>query len=176
MKTKMEASTQERAAELSAAIHYAMIAHAERATKPSKAVRKWDGITPYGVHPVWCAMSLLQEPLVSEELRWNGALALLFHDVLEDTTAELPRGTSARVAELVDGMTFESSDEEMVKVWDESEEIRLLKLYDKVSNLLDGAWMNPEKRERYLRYTELLAEDVEKNFGNLGIVRQARAL
>lgn len=121
-------------------------------------------------------MAILQEPSVNEELRWEGAFALLLHDVLEDTTAGLPVGTSARVAELVEGMTFESSDVEMETVWERSAEIRLLKLYDKVSNLLDGAWMSTAKRERYLAYTLRLADDVEANFGLLSIVRQARSL
>lgn len=165
-----------RTKELVELLAFVFNAHDQQPTKPSKAVRKWDGVTPYGVHPTWCAMALLQEPSVNEELRWNGAFALLLHDVLEDTTAGLPAGTSARVAELVEGMTFESSDVEMEAVWERSSEIRLLKLYDKVSNLLDGAWMSASKRERYLAYTQRLADDVEANFGLLSIVRQARSL
>lgn len=157
-------------------ISYSILAHAERPTKASKAVRKWDGRTPYGVHPVWCAMSILQETLLPEEIREVGAEALLFHDLLEDTTAGLPEGTSDRVRELVEGMTFASSDEEMEKVWERTAEVRLLKLYDKASNLLDGAWMAPEKLERYRAYARLLADDVELQYGLLNIVRIARAL
>lgn len=164
------------AKKLSGVIAYSVFSHAERPTKPSKAVRKWDGRTPYGVHPVWCGVTLLQETALPEEIREVGAEALLFHDLLEDTTVDLPEGTSPRVRELVEGMTFASSDEEMEKVWERSPEIILLKLYDKVSNLLDGVWMIPEKRERYRAYTYRLADDVESHYGILNIVRIARAL
>lgn len=157
-------------------ISHSILSHANLPTKPSKAVRKWDGKTPYGVHPAWCAMSILQEAALPEEIREVGAEALLFHDLLEDTTAALPEGTGARVRELVEGMTFTSSDEEMEKVWERSAEIRLLKLYDKASNLLDGVWMTPEKLERYRAYAHRLADDVESNYGLLNIVRIARAL
>jgi len=46
-------------------------------------------------------------------------------------------------------MTFEGgSEQEIVEIWDKPTEIRLYKLYDKVSNLLDGAWMKDEKRKK----------------------------
>ena len=157
-------------------INYSFSAHAEQPTKASKAVRKWDGTTPYGVHPTWCAMTLLQEPMLPEAIRERGYQTLLFHDLLEDTTAGLPEGTALEVRELVEGMTFASSDEEMEKVWERTAEVRLLKLYDKVSNLLDGVWMTSEKLERYRAYTRRLADDVESNFGSLNIVRIARAI
>lgn len=161
---------------LLALISHSVLSHAERPTKPSKAVRKWDGTTPYGVHPVWCAMTLLQETALPEEIREEGAEALFFHDLLEDTTAGPPEGTRSRVRELVEGMTFASSDEEIVEVWSRTPEVRLLKLYDKVSNLLDGVWMTPEKQERYRAYTRRLADDVESHYGTLNIVRIARSL
>lgn len=164
------------AQELAGVIGYTLRAHAESPTKPSKAVRKWDGKTPYGIHPTWCAMTLLAETTLPEELREAGAQALLFHDILEDTTAGLPEGTSARVAELVEGMTFESSDEEMELVWSRSDEVKLLKLYDKVSNLLDGSWMSGEKRERYAGYLLRLCDAVEPIYGGLNIIRIARAI
>ncbi len=166
------------AADLTELVSYEFFMHAERAKKPSKAVRKWDGVTPYGVHPAWCAMTLLHETALSEELRVRGAAALLFHDLLEDTTAGIPEslGCPEGARELVAGMTFESSDVEMAEVWSRSEEVKLFKLYDKVSNLLDGAWMSPEKRAKYAAYTLRLAEDVERNFGGLNIVRIARAI
>lgn len=157
-------------------ISYSVRAHAEHSIKASMSFRRWDRQTPYGVHPIWCAMTLLQETALSEEIREAGSKALLFHDLLEDTTAGLPENTSWRVRELVEGMTFESSDQEMKEVWERSAEIRLLKLYDKVSNLLDGIWMTPERQERYRAYTQRLADDVEANFGNLNIVRIARVI
>lgn len=158
-------------------ISYAIESHRDHATKSSKTVRKWDGRTPYGIHPTWCATTLLTETTLPEELRIMGAEALLFHDVLEDTTAELPHLTSHRVRDLVDEMTFDNSDEEMERVWSRSQECKLLKLYDKVSNLLDGVWMTPEKRAKYVAYTLRLAEEVERDFGpQLNILKIARAV
>lgn len=164
------------AQELAGLIGYSFRAHAEQPTKPSKAVRKWDGKTPYGIHPTWCAMTLLTETTLPEELRATGAQALLLHDILEDTTAGLPEGISAEVAKLVEGMTFASSDEEMELIWTRSQEIKLLKLYDKVSNLLDASWMSEEKRERYAAYLVRLCDDVEPRYGQLNIIRIARAI
>lgn len=164
------------AQELVGFVGYSFRAHAEQATKPSKAVRKWDGKTPYGIHPTWCAMTLLTETTLPEELRARGAQALLLHDVLEDTTAGLPQGTPDEVARLVEGMTFASSDEEMELIWSRSGEIKLLKLYDKVSNLLDGSWMSKERAERYARYLLRLCDEVQPLYGNLNIIRIARAI
>lgn len=164
------------AKEIAELINYIFATHAEKPTKPSKSLRKWDGKTPYGIHPAWCAMTLLHETELPEALRITGAQALLLHDVLEDTTAGLPQGCPAEVEKLVREMTFASSDEEMVEIWSRSKETILLKLYDKVSNLLDGAWMPKEKRARYSAYTMRLADEVEKTYGTLNIVRIARAI
>lgn len=164
------------AKELAGLISYSFRAHAEQSTKPSKTVRKWDGRTPYGIHPTWCAMTILTETILPEELRVTGAQALLLHDVLEDTTAGLPEDTPAEVTKLVEEMTFASSDEEMELIWTRSQEVKLLKLYDKVSNLLDGSWMSREKRERYATYIIALCDDVEPHYGQLNIMRIARAI
>lgn len=157
-------------------INYCIRAHATQATKPSKAVRKWDGRTPYGIHPIWCAMTILAETTLPKKIRTEGAEALLLHDILEDTTLELPEGTSVEVRALVEGMTFESSDEEMRLIWNRSLEIKLLKLYDKVSNLLDGSWMSLEKRARYKKYLLALCDEVEPHYGKLNIIKIARAI
>lgn len=159
-------------------ICFALYAHETQAKKPSKAVRKWDGKTPYGVHPLWCATTLLHETALPEDVRQRGAEALLYHDIPEDTTqTTLLEGTPSDVLQLVVDMTFAGgSAEEMELVWERSKEVRLLKLYDKVSNLLDGAWMDALKREKYQQYTRRLADDVALNYGELNIVRIARAL
>ena len=84
---------------------------------------------------------ILHETALAEDIRVDGSQALLFYDVLEDTLAELPNYLSDRVKKLVQDMTFESSDVEMLKVWDKPIEVKLFKLYDKVSNLMDARWM-----------------------------------
>ncbi len=161
---------------LSQLVGFVFASHEETPTKLSNAVRKWDGKTPYGVHPTWCAMTLLTETLLPEKIRTVGAQVLLLHDILEDTTTELPDEISDKVARLVMDMTFASSDEEMVKVWTKSIEVKLLKLYDKVSNLLDGSWMSADKHARYASYTLRLCDEVEKHYGTLNIVTITRAI
>lgn len=164
------------AQELGDAIRYACEAHDQHPIKPTKATRKWDGQTPQGIHPTWCAMTILQEPTLPEELRATGALALIFHDLLEDTTVDLPTATTRRVRQLVEQMTFTGMADEMTQIWDKPAEVWLFKLYDKVSNLLDGQWMAGEKAESYKSYTLELADRVEQRFGSLNIVKIARTI
>ena len=154
-----------------------MQAHAHYAKRPGKAFRKWDGKTLYGIHPVWCATTILSETTLDEQTRQDGALALLYHDVLEDTIQQLPEALSERVQELVNAMTFYGgSEQEEREIWNCPQEVRLYKLYDKVSNLLDGAWMSPERRKHYEDYTCRLFRDVEENYGVLNITKIARAI
>ncbi len=158
-------------------VSYVFKAHAESPVKPSKAFRKWDGKTPYGVHPTWCAMMILAEPALPESLRQTGAEVLLLHDILEDTTVQLPHDCSPEVVRLVGEMTFPGgSEEEMRLVWERSSETKLFKLYDKVFNFFDSLWMTVEKRERYAAHMLRLADFVASHYGDLNIVRIARAI
>lgn len=149
-----------------------------------RRIRKWDGETPYFVHPIWCAMAFLQETRLAGDAkrdREDCALALLFHDFKEETTLALPEWLSAKVVALVGHMTISadsgSTQKEIEVIWKLPSIIRLLKLYDKVSNLLDGSWMSDEKwNKQYVPYVLKLANDVEVNYGDLNIVRMVRAV
>ena len=162
--------------EIVRAISHAHMAHSVHPVAPDDTVRFHDRSTPYLVHPIWCAATLLQEQNLPLEIRKTGFIALLWHDTLEDTTLPLPSNTSDVVAQLVHHMTFENFEEERSKLWECSTEVRLLKLYDKVSNLLDGNWMKAAKWNIYVDHTLKLATDVEQNFGVLNIVKIARAI
>ena len=162
--------------EIVKAIAHAHMAHSVHAVTSDDTVRFHDRSTPYLVHPIWCAATLLQEPNLPFELRKTGFVALLWHDTLEDTTLPLPENTSEEVAQLVHYMSFDSFEEERTKLWECSSEVRLLKLYDKVSNLLDGNWMKTAKWNIYVDHTLQLAADVEQNFGVLNIVKIAKAI
>tara|TARA_Y100001970_G_C14086424_1_gene777576 strand:- start:269 stop:781 length:513 start_codon:yes stop_codon:yes gene_type:complete len=155
---------------------YTLLAHDTYARTEKKRFRKWDQSTPYAIHPLWCAMTILTETSLNEGLRVDGAEALILHDTLEDTYAALPSGTSDRVAALVEAMTFDSAEQERECIWQRSTEVQLLKLYDKVSNLLDGSWMNQEKRRVYETYVERLCIEVEKTYGTLNITNIARSV
>jgi len=149
-----------------------------------ECVRKWDAQTPYSVHPIWCAMTFLQETKLSGDAkidREDCALALVLHDFKEETSLPLPAWLSTKTVELIDHMTISaepgSTEIEIKGIWSKPLIVRLLKLYDKVSNLLDGSWMSDEKwNGQYVPYVMQLANDVEKNYGDLNIVRMARAV
>ena len=97
-------------------IQYVIYAHAFCAKTDSNRFRRWDMKTPYYIHPLWCATTLLTEEKLSEEIRRIGSQALLLHDVFEDTTAGLPKDTEDEVRRLVMDMTFNTSDQEVENI------------------------------------------------------------
>lgn len=140
----------------------------------SKQNRKWDKGVPYWIHPLWCATMVLSEPIFDEETRHKYALALLYHDVVEITGNAW--SVPAEVIHLVEDMTFKGFDEEMLLLMSKSDEVILLKLYDKTSNLLDGHWMTKGRHDEYCLHTLRLADHVEEVYGKLQIVDMARML
>lgn len=169
--------TQSLANEILKGIQFAMEAHIQHPKTPDDAVRFWDRTTPYIVHPTWCAMTLLTETTLDDDIRLNGYQALLWHDVLEDTKInELPDGTPDIVKQYVQEMTFDSFSEEQAAIWSKEKEIRLLKLYDKTSNLLDGSWMSDAKWASYTTFTQALCQDIESHYGTLNIVKISNAI
>lgn len=155
---------------------YIINAHMKQSKEPENRFRKWDNKTPYYIHPIWCASMIMQEPSLSEEVRLKGSQALLYHDVLEDTTAKLPEWLSDDVNGLVSELTFESSEDEWETLWNKDKRVRLLKLYDKVSNMMDSVWMKSERRQQHLIHLRRLYKDVEQNYGELNIMKIAKSL
>ena len=155
-------------------LDYVINAHTDRARKPSDVTRKWDKKTPYHFHSIWCATMILHETSLPEETRLYGSCALLYHDIPEDTTAPFPNWLTDRVKLLVQGMTFSSSEDEWENLWTRDKEVRLLKVYDKTSNILDGVWMEPVRREKHLSHLKKLVEDVERSYEDLNILKLAR--
>lgn len=163
--------------ELEKHLSYVINAHNNLAKKARNRVRLWDKKTPYSIHPIWCAMTILTETSLPKQLRENGCLALLYHDILEDTNAKLPSTLHINVRSLVVEMTFTKGiTQEMREVWEKEPEVKLLKLYDKVSNLLDSSWMSPEEFRLYLNHTRKLADYVKMQYGLLNIVKIAYSL
>lgn len=158
------------------AADFAKRAHINHPRKLTDRVRFHDQRTPYIVHPIWCAMTILTETKLDETTRLNGYLALMWHDVLEDTFISLPSSTDETVKKLVNDMTFKSFEEETALLWEKSPLVRLLKLYDKTSNLLDASHLNEAKWNRYTEFTNKLQEDVQRNYGKLNIVKIAQAI
>lgn len=157
-------------------LSYVIDAHNKKARKPENRFRNFDNKTPYYIHPIWCASMIRQEPSLSEDIRLKGSQALLYHDVPEDTTAELPEWLNNDVRTLISQLTFESSEDEWKNIWNRDKNVRLLKLYDGVSNVLDSIWMKTERRKQHLIHLRKLCEDVERNYGELNITKLARTL
>lgn len=163
--------------DLEAYIHYAIRAHGPLATE-GRAVRKFDRKTPTVTHPLDCWTEILNEPLLSEGDRAAGSLALLFHDVIEDTTVPPPDCLSPRVLQLVQDMTYEGgTEEEMVHIWEKEPFVILLKLYDKYSNWKTMGWTTEAKKASYRDYIQRLIDVVIRFYGpSLNVVRAAQAL
>jgi hypothetical protein len=156
-------------------IQLAIEAHNSKETS-RETLRRWDRKTPYAMHPVWCAMTLLSETSLPQNIRDVGYIVLCLHDLVEDTTVGLPDWVYPNCAELIQEMTFASSEAEFEKLWERSDECKLFKLYDKTSNLMDGSWMSDEKWNKYCDLVHKLIEFVEREYGKLNIVKIARAI
>lgn len=169
-------NTHEFANELRNSINFAIDAHTNFSNETKGTSRSWDKRTPYAIHPIWCAMTLLTETTLDEETRRTGYLTLLWHDILEDTKLLLPDNAESKVRVLVQELTFEGFQQEMQEIWGRSDIAKLLKLYDKTSNLLDGTWMNQNQWNQYVEYTSKIIDFVAERYGELNIVRIARAI
>ncbi len=158
-------------------INLAVEAHQEKSQKPEKALRTFlsGESNPYFTHSLWCAMTILMETKLPESIRLPGAEALLFHDVLEDTTADLPADLSPEVKNLVQSMTFNDFHTEVRETLKKPPLNQLLKLYDKTAILYDGV-VKGKVSEEWYDYIRSLANNVEKEYGELNIVLLAKVL
>jgi len=157
-------------------IKRAMKAHSQYVKTKKDGLRFWDMKTPYLIHPIWCGVTLLTETKLNDNLRWNGAVALLYHDVLEDTKYKLPRDLNKEVVKYVNEMTLVNGDKKEKKLFKKNKEIILLKLYDKVSTLLDAVWMKPIQLKEFKKFTRKLLRIVKREYGELNITRIAREI
>ena len=157
-------------------IEYIIEAHSFHTTSSEKKSRKWDANTPYSIHPIWCAMSILHETSLPISIRSKGFYVLGYHDIPEDTDAPLPEWLSSEIKKSIADMTYSSSEDEWENLWKKDKEIRLFKIYDKTSNIMDGIWMEPERKNLHLQHLAKLIIDVRKNYGELNITRMAKSL
>lgn len=161
------------------------VAHQEKPNKHGNPLRSFPGgrENPYFTHPVWCALMMFLEPLLPDEVRIPGSLALLFHDVIEDTTTPLPEDLPRDVKRLVDALTVPKLPEYNYSGWELEKEtilekprlIQLLKLYDKTSSLYDMS-VREDRYQEWMTITGQLAKQVEEEFGRLNIVILAQSL
>lgn len=152
-------------------------AHQDKVLPAANAFRTFPSgeKNPYFTHCVWCASMLLLDTQLPDDVREDGAFALLYHDVLEDTSASLPQTLSPRVVQWVRDMTYDTFAQEVEEVLRKSPEIHLLKLYDKVATMYDGA-LRSFRYPEWLDFTEKLLRSVEDTYGELHIVVLGRGL
>ncbi len=158
--------------------------HQEKINKFGKTIRNLPkGDNPYFIHPVWCATMMLHEPTLEDSIRVPGAIALLFHDIPEDTTLSLPTDLPEKSKVLIEAMTvakeekynYSSWEKEKLTILEKPIEVQLLKLYDKTATLCDMA-IKQERIEEWCHIVSKLAENVQKEYGNLNIVILAKAI
>lgn len=163
--------------ELSSLIHYVIDVHHRASKDPAQAFRRFDGKTPYSIHPIWAAMTILHEGKLPEDVRERGGKVLLVHDVREDTNALLPEWMLSeleikRVAEL----TFANDDEPYILIWERSDEAKLFHLYDCTSNLLNRGTAAPERTKRKKEHVAHLIDHLRPMYGDLYIMDFALAI
>lgn len=160
---------------IAAAITAALKLHDRRARAPVLRVRKFDHKTPQGVHPALGTLLLLHEERIPWRQRVVLAEAFCYHDLLEDTTASLPKGTTKRVRKLVQELTFPpglTKGQEWWRVHRMSKEAKLLKLVDKLTSLFNPSNDLAYERQKCERVNRL-ALVVLRDFGLLICVQLA---
>lgn len=159
-------------------ISIAAFAHQEKVLPAAKAFRTFPSgeNTPYFTHSLWCAIMIWLDSGLPENIRYPGAQVLLFHDILEDTSATLPNDISDEVKRLIGEMTYRGGfNEEKTAVLTKPPLIQLLKLYDKTATLYDGD-MKSDRIQEWTGFMEKLIKTVKHEYGTLNIVLLAREL
>jgi len=148
-------------------------AHQEHNTR--KDFRQ-NGKVPFFVHPIWCALTILNDQRIPFEERELGYQVLLLHDILEDTSLEIPDFVDRKVLEFVKEMTHETWEEEQ-NIENKSDFIKLLKLCDKIASMYDETVRSePQRRKEWKILTLKLLNDVENHYGNIRLVTLAKAV
>lgn len=131
--------------ELSEAVEYIKLKH--------KGQKRKQG-TPYYEHPV-AVCKLLKEKNFSEEYQIVG----LFHDLLEDTNTsydEILNLTTKKIADAVKLLTKESgyNMSDYIGNIKQNEIARMVKLADRIHNLLEANLASEDFKNRYIKETE----------------------
>lgn len=148
-------------------------AHQEHNTR--KDFRQ-DGKVPFIVHPIWCALTILNDQRIPFEERELGYQVLLLHDILEDTSLEIPDYVDQKVLDCVGEMTHDTWEEEQ-NIENKSDFIKLLKLCDKIASMYDETVRDePQRRREWKSLTQKLLSDVENHYGNIHLVVLAKAI
>lgn len=164
--------------QLAAMISDVFFLHQAQARTPEKAFRRFDGVTPYGVHPTLAATIFLHEESLPEDFRMCGCKALLAHDLFEDTNITgFPRWCDNQVTRnLVSELTFIEGEDPSVEIWNRSDQAKLLKFYDVVINLMCVGKMAPERIQYRYEQAKIHLAWVHEHYPKLEIVKIAKGL
>ncbi|MBD3281573.1 hypothetical protein GF391_02395 [Candidatus Uhrbacteria bacterium] len=157
-------------------IQTAGVLHANCPRESGNINRNWDQKTPFVSHPIWCACTIITEQKLSEERRHNGALVLLYHDIIEDTMGNLPPNLPEEVMLDIKRMTHHQGSSQWEDIKHKPKRVRLYKLYDKTHNFLDPLHLTENTRQCRVNTLQYLLEDVRSNFGELNITRIAASM
>jgi hypothetical protein len=151
-------------------------------TNPDQTYRQ-DGKVPYMMHPLWCASMLITDTQIPWEQREIGFKALILHDVLEDTSLELPDWVELEVRDAVKAMTFDSQVQALRAYKSKSPFIKLLMLYDELSTMYEdhvgvnnGIVLKKIKKKMWKEFVIKGIAEVEKEYGNIRIVQVGKAI
>lgn len=133
------------------------------------------GNVPFIMHPLWCASMLITDTQVPQDEREIGFKALILHDVLEDTSLELPEWVELEVKETVQKLTFENWDEALKIIPTYEPFLKLLLVYDSLSSMYENH-VSDLHRAGWIKTTKYLLEEVEKEYGNVRIVQVGKAI
>lgn len=135
-----------------------------------------NGIVPYANHAIWAATTVLLDVHLPQKIRELGYVVLLYHDVLEDTSAAIPPWVSEEALHCINEMTFKNFRSSLAEIPGKSPLIKLFILVDKLSTLIEEHIAPvPEKRKLWRDTVAYLANEVEAHFGRTRIVIMARA-
>lgn len=135
------------------------------------------GKVPFITHPLWCAMMMISDTEIPWEERELGFQALVLHDVLEDSSLELPKWVEPKVKKLVEEMTFNGEDfsEKAEWVLTKPINVKLLILYDGLSSMYE-LHVRENKRHEWKKLAEKVLEEVEEHYGNIRIIQVGKAI
>lgn len=156
---------------------------AHKAYQENNAVNqthRQNGKVPYITHPLGSAMLLIADTDISYEERELGFKILILHDVLENTSLELPTWIDKEVQDGVKEMTYQGGEnvKDKIKwVWEKNSFYRLLVLYDVFWTLYEKHVSGSLMRKKLWQEGVLvLAKEVEKDYGTIQIVKIAKSI
>lgn len=127
------------------------------------------------LHPLWCASMLITDTQVPYEQRELGFKVLLLHDVLEDTSLELPKWVSPEVREAVQELTFDNFEQAVKEYPKKSSFIKLMFLYEKLASMYDSS-VKEYHRSEWKEFILEAVDEIEKEYGNIRIVQIGKAI